>query len=222
MWETDDDSDSAEDSGVTRGQGWEKLHHPPSCTLATSNPVESAGASLHSCRSTPYLQSFRRGAHGATLWVHYLLQQKPNNKKKSSARRIGYYHFLKNHISLKTFLYVYLFIWGFYWLIRLFLGALGFLQLWWVGATACCGVQASHPGGFSCFGARALGVLFSNLPGPGTEPVCPASAGGFLTTGPPGKSLQVCFLNRDGVQCPWFFWLSILNRSKLVFLFDSH
>ena len=27
-----------------------------------------------------------------------------------------------------------------------------------------------------------------DLPGPGTEPVSPASAGGFLTTGPPGKS----------------------------------
>ena len=25
------------------------------------------------------------------------------------------------------------------------------------GATLCCGVQASHCGGFSCFGARALG-----------------------------------------------------------------
>ena len=37
------------------------------------------GASLHGSRSTPYLQSFRRGAlwrgaHGAALWVHYLLQ----------------------------------------------------------------------------------------------------------------------------------------------------
>ena len=85
------------------------------------------------------------------------------------------------------------------------MGAPGSLQLWRVGATACCGVQASDRVGFSCFGAWALGELFGNLPGPGTEPVCPASAGGFLTTGPLGKSLQVCFLNRDGVQWPWFF-----------------
>ena len=28
-------------------------------------------------------------------------------------------------------------------------------------------------------------------PGPGLEPVCPALAGGFLTTAPPGKSLAV-------------------------------
>ena len=27
-----------------------------------------------------------------------------------------------------------------------------------------------------------------DLPGPGLEPVCPALAGGFLTTAPPGKS----------------------------------
>ena len=26
-----------------------------------------------------------------------------------------------------------------------------------------------------------------DLPGPGLEPVCPALAGGFLTTAPPGK-----------------------------------
>ena len=28
------------------------------------------------------------------------------------------------------------------------------------------------------------------LPGPGIEPVFPALAGGFLTTGPPGKPLD--------------------------------
>ena len=32
----------------------------------------------------------------------------------------------------------------------------GFLQLPRVGATLCCGAQASHCGGFSCCGARAL------------------------------------------------------------------
>ena len=29
------------------------------------------------------------------------------------------------------------------------------------GATLCCGVQASHCGGFSCCGARALGARVS-------------------------------------------------------------
>ena len=56
--------------------------------------------------------------------------------------------------------------------------------------------------GFSCCGAWALGRLgFSNCgprayllcgmwdpPGPGIEPVSPALAGRFPTTGPPGKS----------------------------------
>ena len=66
-----------------------------------------------------------------------------------------------------------------------------------------CGVQASHCGGFSCGGAQALEHGHSScgkqaslshgiwdLPGPGIEPLCPALAGGFFTTGPPGKPLE--------------------------------
>ena len=34
---------------------------------------------------------------------------------------------------------------------------------------------------------KACGIL---IPQPGTEPVSPALEGGFLTTGPPGKSLH--------------------------------
>ena len=91
--------------------------------------------------------------------------------------------------------------------IYLFMAALGlrccaqaFLQLWRAGATLRCGVQASHCGGFSCSGARALECRLSsrgtraqllrgmwNLPGPGLEPVSPALADGFSTTAPPGK-----------------------------------
>ena len=37
----------------------------------------------------------------------------------------------------------------------------GFLQLRWAGATLCCGAWASHCGGFSCCGARALGAQAS-------------------------------------------------------------
>ena len=81
-----------------------------------------------------------------------------------------------------------------------------------MGATLPCGARASHCGDFSC-GARALGMqappvvahgLSScssralerrlrgmwDLPGPGLEPVSPPLAGGFLTTVPPGKSLN--------------------------------
>ena len=35
-----------------------------------------------------------------------------------------------------------------------------------------------------------------DLPGPGIESVSPALAGGFLTTGPPGKSLAEGFLEQ--------------------------
>ena len=38
-----------------------------------------------------------------------------------------------------------------------------------------------------------------NLPGPGIEPVSPALAGRFLTTGPPGKSSQHIFKDKDFV-----------------------
>ena len=37
----------------------------------------------------------------------------------------------------------------------------GFLQLQRAGATLCCGAWASHCGGFSCCGARALGIWAS-------------------------------------------------------------
>ena len=61
------------------------------------------------------------------------------------------------------------------------------------GGRSCCGLQSPRCGGFSSCGAQALGAWASlvagpGLPAPGIEPVPPASAGGFLTTGPPGKS----------------------------------
>ena len=34
-----------------------------------------------------------------------------------------------------------------------------------------------------------------DLPGPGTEPVSPATAGGFFITGPPGKPTEMFVLN---------------------------
>ena len=37
----------------------------------------------------------------------------------------------------------------------------GFLWLRPAEATLCCGVQASHCGGFSCWGAQALGMQAS-------------------------------------------------------------
>ena len=87
----------------------------------------------------------------------------------------------------------------------------GFLQLWQAGATLRCSAQASHCGGFSCCGVRALGTralehrLSScgsraqllrgmwDLPGPGVEPMSPALAGRFLTTAPPGEAPGILF-----------------------------
>ena len=75
------------------------------------------------------------------------------------------------------------------------------------GLLSSCGVLVSHCGGFSYSGAQALGHKgFSswgagaslprglwNLPRPEMEAMSPALAGGFLTTGPPGKSCTYNF-----------------------------
>ena len=51
--------------------------------------------------------------------------------------------------------------------------------------------MGSRHAGFSSCDARAQLLRgMWGLPGPGLEPVSPALAGGFLTTVPPGKSLQ--------------------------------
>ena len=82
------------------------------------------------------------------------------------------------------------------------------------GGFSCCGART--PGartsvvvarGLSSCGSQALehrlsscGALASllrgmwDLPGPGLEPMCPALAGGFLTTAPPGKPLSLVFV----------------------------
>ena len=52
--------------------------------------------------------------------------------------------------------------------------------------------MGSRQVGFSSCGLQAQ-LLYSmwDLPGPAIEPVSPALAGGFMTTGPPGKSLEL-------------------------------
>ena len=48
----------------------------------------------------------------------------------------------------------------------------------------------SRPAGFSSCGIQTYTTLQRvNPPGPGIKPMSPALADGFLTTGPPGKSL---------------------------------
>ena len=75
-----------------------------------------------------------------------------------------------------------------------------FIQLHQVLVAACgifhCGTRAPEDAG-SVVAARRLscptacGIL---VPRPGIEPVSPALEGGFLPTGPPGKSLYVFFM----------------------------
>ena len=51
-------------------------------------------------------------------------------------------------------------------------------------------------------GSVVVGHGMWNLPGPGLEPVSPALAGGFLTTGPPGKLKEGTFeLNAERRVC---------------------
>ena len=70
-----------------------------------------------------------------------------------------------------------------------------------------CGPSEAVACGFSGCGSWALehrlgscgtrtSVLCSmwDLPGPGIEPMSSTSAGGFLTTGPPGKSYRIAFI----------------------------
>ena len=67
------------------------------------------------------------------------------------------------------------------------------------GLPSTCGTQASHCCGFSCCEVwvqllRHMGLLprgMWNPSGPRIEPISPALAGGFLTTGPPGKPRHV-------------------------------
>ena len=90
----------------------------------------------------------------------------------------------------------------------------GFVLLPWVGTTLCCGARTSRWSGFSCHRAQALGTWVSlvvalrlgscdsqawllqdmwSVPGPGIEPLLPASAGRFLSTIPPGSLRPLVF-----------------------------
>ena len=83
---------------------------------------------------------------------------------------LSQFHFWIVHCQCIEILLIFFnkFILLFYFIYLLFLAALGlhccaraFLWLRRVGATLCCGSQASHCGGFSCCGARALGARAS-------------------------------------------------------------
>ena len=57
----------------------------------------------------------------------------------------------------KYFLKVFIYLKKFFWLHWIFVAARGLSLVAASGATLGCGAHASHCGGFSCCGARALG-----------------------------------------------------------------
>ena len=118
-----------------------------------------------------------------------------------------YYTFLTHSFVdglFKKCVYVYIYLFG---CAGPLLLQAGLLQLQRVGATLCWGAWASHCGGFSCCGARALDVQAQglpcvdlaavqhgtwNLPVPGIEPEVPVLACRFLTAQPPGFRFFPC------------------------------
>ena len=74
------------------------------------------------------------------------------------------------------------------------------------------GARESYCSGFSCCGAQATERRLScraraqlprgmwDLLKPGTKPISPALAGGVLTTGPPGRSIE------SGLRFGWPSW----------------
>ena len=98
-----------------------------------------------------------------------------------------------------TFFLVFYLFYIYLWLHRIFVAACG-LQLWRVVVAFHCGVQAFHCGGFSCCGTWALSRLVGLIAPwhvessqPGIKPMFPTLAGGFLTTGLPGKSQNILY-----------------------------
>ena len=152
--------------------------------------------------------------HSRYRWCAYLFL--------SHQSVVGFTHFVDHFkepvlvfllSSVVCFLFRPLFIYFWlHWVFRVVLGfsvaALGLCLVVVSRGHSSCGAHASHCGGFSYGGEWALwhvgsaavghglscpmarGIL---APGPGIEPVSTALAGGFLTTGPPEKSLRQWF-----------------------------
>ena len=64
-------------------------------------------------------------------------------------------HIFSSCFFLNKFIYFY------FWLCCVFIAARGLSLVAASGATLCCGVQASHCGGFSCCRAQAVGTWAS-------------------------------------------------------------
>ena len=104
---------------------------------------------------------------------------------------------LNFHTSADLSLFLFFFI--YYWLHRVFFAVWGLSLDAASSGFSCCGAGALERRLSSCGTRAQLPCGMWDLPGPGMGPVSPALVGGFLTTGPPGKS-QLTFLIPTGVQ----------------------
>ena len=89
----------------------------------------------------------------------YLEKNKNKNSNYHNSGNTSKVVMCLHFIYLKNFFPIYLiYLFIYFGCVRSLLLRTGFLQLWQVGATLHCGARASHCGGFSCCGARALGA----------------------------------------------------------------
>ena len=88
--------------------------------------------------------------------------------------------YIHTHIYIGIFFNVFI-LFIYFWLCWVLLLCAGFLQLQRAGATLRCGVRASHCGGFSCRGTRALGAWASVVVAHGLS--CSAAYGIFPDQG---------------------------------------
>ena len=87
---------------------------------------------------------------------------------------------------------------------------LAFCGLLIVVASLVVALHGSRHMGFSGCGPRAL-LLHSkwNPPRPGIEPTSPALVGGFLTTGPPGKSPRYILQREENASLLFAAWRNL-------------
>ena len=95
--------------------------------------------------------------------------------------------------------------------------SLRWLLLLWSTGFSSCGSWALESRLSSCGAWAQLLCGMWDLPGPGLKPMCPALAGRFLTTVPPGKPHFTIFKFETLL---FFFFLSFVspNLGKFVFL----
>ena len=87
-------------------------------------------------------------------------------------------------------------------------------SLWWLLLLRSMGSRCA---GFSSCGTWAQLLRgMQDLPGPGFKPVSPALAGGFLTTAPPGKSIQFFLTISESI----FFQLASFSHSIIAMQID--